>query len=95
MLMTICLRLLKNMLHKDVPGTFSGLGDYFYREIWRLSDKYQPVLHMIQFFGRYLDDNLFKTVEKYVAGRLLMMSLEFFQGLCHYLYCEIWRLRDK
>ena len=59
----------------------SELCDPFCYEIWCLSDKYQPVLHMIRFFGRYVDDNLLKTVEKYVAGRLIRTSLGLFQVL--------------
>ena len=38
-------------------------------------------MHMIRFFGRYADDNLLKTVEKYVAGRLIRTSLGLFQVL--------------
>ena len=36
---------------------------------------------MINFFGSYVDDNLLKTVEKYVAGGLIRTSLGHFQNL--------------
>ena len=53
------------------------LCDHVCEEILCLSNKYQPVLHMIYFFGRYVDSNL-KTVEKYFAGRLIRTSLGHF-----------------
>ena len=58
----------------------SEVCDHFCYEIWCLSDKYQPVLHMIQFFGRYVDDFIFKTDEKFVTGRLIRTSLVLFFG---------------
>ena len=41
----------------------------------------------INFFGRYVDDNLFKTDEKYAAGRLIRTSLFFSSELCDH-FCE-------
>ena len=43
----------------------------------------------IKFFGRYVDDNLFKTDEKYAAGRLIRTSLFFSLELCDHVCEEI------
>ena len=61
-------------------GSFSGLDNQFYCMIWHLWDTNQPVLYIIQCFGRFVDANQFNTVAKYVAGRLIRTSLGLFQG---------------
>ena len=76
-------------------GLFSGLIDQFDCAIWNLCDTQQPVLYIIQCFGRFVEANQFKYVTKYVAGRLIRTSLRLFLGLDDNFYCMIWHLGDK
>ena len=57
------------MCHKVILGTFSGQIDHFYG----IYGIYYNV------FGSFSYVNLFKTVAKYVAGRLIRTSLGLFQ----------------
>ena len=41
-------------------------------------------------FGRFVDIILFKTVAKYVAGRLIRTSFGLFQDLASVFFCDMW-----
>ena len=55
------------------------------------------ILHCILFngFEIYIDVNPFQTLNKYVAGHLLGMSLAFSLMTWLSMHCEIWCLNDK
>ena len=80
----ISLKLLQNML-QDV--SLGRPWDFFQDSVISLTVQYGTcVTHnslyciKINVFGRFVDINLFRTVTKYVAGRLIRTSLVLFQG---------------